>query len=213
MTTPAYLLDVDHLVYGTPNLDDGVAEIEKLTGVRASPGGSHPGRGTRNALIALGPRSYLEIMGPDPDQPAQSGPRVFGIDDLKGSKLVAWYLKGRDLPRLRAEAVAQGVPLGDVKSGSRRRPDGVELSWHFTDPWVRVGDGVVPLFIDWGASLHPASGAVGGVSLVALRAEHPRPEAIRQMLQNLAVDLPLNRGETVELIATLETPHGRVEVR
>ena len=213
MTTPAFILNVDHLVYATPNLDDGVAEIERLTGVRASPGGSHPGRGTRNALIALGPRTYLEIMGPDPGQPAPSEPRVFGIDQLKRSRLVAWYLRGTDLPRLRAEAVAKGVPLGEVRSGSRRRLDGVELSWQFTDPRVRVGDGVVPLFIDWGASQHPASGAVGGVSLVALRAEHPDPKFVRHMLQRLEIDLQLKRNDTVALIATLDTPKGRVELR
>ena len=36
---------VDHLVYATPDLDSGVEEIEKLLGVRATPGGQHPGRG------------------------------------------------------------------------------------------------------------------------------------------------------------------------
>ena len=41
------------------------------------------------------------------------------------------------------------MPLGEVKSGNRRRPDGVQLSWQFTDPWVLVADGIVPLFIDW----------------------------------------------------------------
>jgi hypothetical protein len=52
---------VDHLVYATPDLDRGIDEIEKLLGVRASPGGQHQGRGTRNALVALGPTAYLEI--------------------------------------------------------------------------------------------------------------------------------------------------------
>lgn len=51
---------IDHLVYATPDLDRGIAEIEKLVGVRATLGGKHPGRGTRNAFIALGPNSFLE---------------------------------------------------------------------------------------------------------------------------------------------------------
>jgi len=59
---------VDHLVYATPDLERGIAEIKRLVGVRATPGGKHPGRGTRNAFIALGPNSFLEIVAPDPDQ-------------------------------------------------------------------------------------------------------------------------------------------------
>lgn len=204
---------VDHLVYATLDLDRGIEEIEKLLGVRATPGGPHPGRGTRNALIALGPTSYLEIIGPDPQQPQPQQPRHFGIDKLQRSKLVTWFVKASDLIQSRNEAVSSGVPYGEVVAGSRRRPDGAELSWHFTDASVLVGDGLVPLLIDWGQSSHPASTAAQGVSLVAMQAEHPNPESIRKMLRGVEVDLEVRAGSNAELIATIECPRGRVQLR
>src|SRR5262245_37287646 len=84
---PALLRTVDHLVYATPDLAVGIRRIETLLGVQATPGGQHPGEGTRNALVALGPTSYLEIIGPDSEQPTPAGPRKFGIDDLKEPRL------------------------------------------------------------------------------------------------------------------------------
>jgi hypothetical protein len=109
---------VDHLVYATPDLARGVDDLERLLGVRATPGGQHPGLGTRNALIALGPDSYIEIVAPDPEQPAPSTPRWFGIDDLEHSKLVTWAAKGTDLEQLRATAVRNGI----TRRGRARRP-------------------------------------------------------------------------------------------
>ncbi|MFL5269824.1 MAG: VOC family protein [Stellaceae bacterium] len=123
-------LRVDHLVYVTPDLNQGIDEIESLTGIRASPGGPHPGRGTRNALVALGPTSYLKIMAPDPEQPEPSEPRPFGMDLRdKVPRLAGWFIKGRNLQQMRERAVRNGVPLGEIKSGNRQRPDGVQLSW------------------------------------------------------------------------------------
>ena len=204
---------VDHLVYATPDLNRGVAEIEKLLGVRASFGGQHPGRGTRNALVALGPTTYLEILAPDPEQPSPKEPRPFGLDGLKESKLVAWFVSGHDLERLRDRAIRKGVLLGEVKSGSRRRPDGVQLSWTFTDPWAPVADGVVPFFIDWANSPHPARTATKGATLINLRAEHPDVRIVRGMLRRLELDLQVKRGQSPALIAVIEGLRGRVELR
>jgi hypothetical protein len=207
------LSSVDHLVYATPDLQLGIETIEKLFGVRATPGGQHPGRGTRNALVSLGPGVYLEIIGPDPEQSAPPQPRPFGIDDLKQSRLVTWAAKGRNLESFANEAGRSGVQLGQVIDGSRRRTDGVMLSWRYTDPRTVVSDGVVPFFIDWGQTPHPSSAAAPGASLVGLRAEHPDPERVQKALSRLGLDLPVQRGPRPALIATVNSPRGRVELR
>ena len=63
----------------------------------------------------------------------------------------------RGEPRIFAkEAAHAGVKLGEVIDGSRQRADGVVLSWRFTDPRTVAFDGLIPFFIDWGKTPHPA---------------------------------------------------------
>jgi len=207
------LSSVDHLVYATPELQLGIERIEKALGLRATPGGQHLGRGTRNALVSLGPGTYLEIIGPDPEQPSPAQPRPFGIDDLNEPRLVTWAAKGRNLERFASDARRDGVKLGEVMPGSRRRADGVVLSWRYTDPRTVVADGVVPFFIDWGQTPHPASTATPGASLIGLRAEHPDPEPVQKALSRLGLDIRVQRGPRAALIATVSSPRGRVELR
>jgi hypothetical protein len=204
---------VDHLVYAVPDLDAGVVDLERRLGVRAAPGGQHPGRGTRNALISLGPDSYLEILGPDSTQPAPPQGRWFGVDPATPARLAGWAAKGTDLARVAAAALQRGVPLGAVKPGARQRPDGVILRWTLTDPGVSSAVSLIPFFIDWADSPHPAATAPRGPVLVSLRAEHPRPELAREPLAALGIDLPVERAPRPALVATLRTVSGTVELR
>jgi glyoxalase-like protein len=206
------LSQVDHIIYATPDLDRGIAEIEKLTGVRAKFGGQHPGRGTRNALVALGRTSYMEIIAPDPDQPEPMEFRSFGVSELKQSKLVSWAAKGTDLTQFVDEVKREGIEFGPVTPGSRKRPDGVMLSWTSaavnTDPKTDL----IPFFIDWGKSPHPADSAPAGLTLIELRAEHPEPERVQRVLNGLGLDLVVRKGPKPALIAVIKGPHGTVEI-
>jgi hypothetical protein len=207
------LIKIDHLVFATPDLAAGVEQVERLLGVRAVPGGQHPGAGTRNALIGLGDETYLEIIGPDPDQPNPDRPRRFGIDELKAPRLITWATKGSDLDAIVASAKTHGVDLGQVQSGSRRRPDGLLLSWRLTVSPALNSDGIVPFFIDWGETPHPAANLPKGCVLVALRAEHPDAVSVRGRLSILDLSLVVAPGPVPALIATINTPHGKVELR
>ena len=204
---------IDHLVYATPDLQLGIDAIEKQLGVKATAGGQHPGLGTRNALVALGPTSYLEIIGPDPEQPKPSGPRRFGIDDLKAPRIVRWVVKSNELPAVAEKAAKSGVTLGPIASGSRRRPDGVVLAWRYTDPAVVVADGLVPFFIDWGSSPHPALTAAKGATLTQLRAEHPDAPRVQKLLDALGLDLKVSQASAPAIIATIDSGRGHVELR
>ena len=201
-------------MYATPDVDSTVAHLEKLLGVRAAAGGQHLGHGTRNALLSLGPATYLEIIGPDPAQPDPPRPRFFGIDDLDEPRLVAWVGKADDLDGRVMRARKKGVELGEVRAGSRKKPDGTEVAWRATDAHATIADGIVPFFIAWTPeSPHPATTSPTGCTLIALRAEHPDVEKTRRALDAVGVSLPVTAGERAALIATLETPYGPVELR
>jgi hypothetical protein len=213
MMTRSIIDHVDHLVYATPDVDATCADLERRLGVRASAGGQHIGRGTRNALIAVGPARYLEIIGPDPAQPAPHTPLWFGIDDLTAPRLVTWAAGATNLPELVRGAAIRGLQLGHVTDGMRERADGVVLRWHVTDPAAYFADGVVPFFIDWGTSPHPASTAVAGPTLVDLRGEHPNPQRMRELLSAVDLELTVTASAQPSLVATFEARAGLIELR
>ena len=70
---------IDHIVCVPRRLAQVVAWFAGLTGAQPARGGSHEGMGTAN-FIGLVAGAYLEIIGPDPDQPQLVGGRWFGID-------------------------------------------------------------------------------------------------------------------------------------
>jgi hypothetical protein len=200
-------------VYGAPVLEPAVVDLERRLGVRATPGGRHPDEGTWNAIIPLGPAVYLEIVAPDPNQPAPSRPRWFGIDTLLNPRLVTWAAKSSGLEELVVAARGAGLALGPVRSGSRRRPDGTVLTWRLTDPATLVADGIVPFFIEWGATPHPAGAGPYQARLTGLRAEHPDGDRIAAQLLQLGVGWEIRLAPEPALIAMLETPRGPVELR
>ena len=204
---------LDHLVYATPDLESTIGDLETSLGVRAAYGGRHPGRGTRNALIALSEFSYLEIVGPDDTQRDIVRPRWLGVDALIGPRMVTWAAKSSDIESVLVAAAGAGVALGRVTSGSRQTPDGATLTWRLSDPAAMVEDGLVPFFIDWGTSAHPASSAPRGPTLLTLRAEHPEPDRVERALRALGVELPVTRALQTALVALLRTSRGDVELR
>ena len=118
----AMLRFVDHLVYSTPDLDEGIHLVEQLFGTDVTPGGRHENWGTRNALVSLGEASYLEIIGPDPQRSIRQTPRLFNIDRVDRPRLVTWAAKGSNLTDIVASARSAGIDRGDVSHGNRLLP-------------------------------------------------------------------------------------------
>jgi hypothetical protein len=204
---------VDHLVYAVPDLAKGTSRVADLCGVAPAAGGSHPGWGTANALLSLGPRCYLEIIGPDPAQPDFEGPRPFGVTLDSQPRLCTWAANGTGLERLHELALPGGDHIGQAFPASRESKTGGILNWILTDPTRPIADGLVPFFIDWGETPHPAKTAPQGVTLIDFHLEHPRPEPVQEALRVLALDLRVFGAASPALVATLQGPQGTVILR
>lgn len=202
---------LDHLVYATPDLEATCRDLEILLGVHASPGGQHPGRGTHNALISIGPNAYLEIIGPDPLQP-KTRAVWFGIDQLIAPKLITWAVRISGLEFFVKE-ISPNAKVGAVRSGARKTPDGATLSWQLTEPQLVHGVGLVPFLIEWNSRQHPAATAISGPKLVQLRIEHPEPELIREQLSFLRLEVAIEQGSSPALVAVFQGANDLIELR
>jgi hypothetical protein len=193
---------LDHIILGVSDLDHGIDYIAKGIGVRPVLGGVHPGRGTRNALLALGGQRYLEVMAPDPKQPADSEKR--GLRKLTEPRILGWASHLGSAQAIADRLKQAGLAFNGPTPGSRKRPDGRVLNWKT----IELKDdfsGLLPFFIEWApGSPHPSSDAPQGVRLTRFIAYTPRNEDLVRLTGKIELDLPINKdGDKTQLRATL----------
>jgi glyoxalase-like protein/carboxypeptidase family protein len=201
---------IDHVILGVNDLQKGIEEFERRTGVKAVFGGTHPGRGTQNALASLGGSHYLEILAPNP----ADGGSTEWIGELRGlDKLTpaGWAAKGEDLPALQKKLKDQGMGTEEVRPGARNRPDGTRLAWktlNFSPP----AHALLPFFIEWDpASAHPSTTSPEGCRLTGFTLEDPAPDALRKPLQAAGVGVEVREGSSSHIRISLACPKGNVE--
>jgi hypothetical protein len=200
--------NLDHILLGVSDLDHGIAWVEKRTGVRAMFGGVHPGRGTRNALLSLGPRCYLEIIAPDPKQPL--GDIAKNLAELREPTVFNWAVHTDDIAAAARNAVAAGFAIDGPADGSRTRPDGKVLRWKA----CRLKDdrgGLLPFFIEWARdSVHPAADAPGGCVLKQFSLESPSPAELEKLCKGLGLEVNVERADKPALRAMIASRKGEV---
>lgn len=185
-------------------LRQGMEYVQDLLGAKMQLGGRHELMGTHNALLRLGPMTYLEVISIDPEAPRPTRPRWFGLDDPAmrlrlslGPRLITWVARTNDLHSLVTEYSSFGSVL-EMERGDFR--------WKMAlDDKGRLNhNGVVPIPIQWLPSnqesnlIHPCE-----------RLEDKRIKFVSLTLRspNAVPDLPdfgIEQGP-LELTATLET--------
>ena len=198
---------LDHITVVAPNLEVGSAWVETALGTAPGPGRSHPGMGTHNLLLALGPNVYLEVISPDPSAAPAGRPRWFGLDHvLPGSqpRLAAWVASTDDI-----ESAA--VPeLGDVETMRRD-----VHTWQMAvkaDGSVPL-DGAGPLLIQRTPGSNPiAAMPQHGLLLQRLRIRHPDPAQVLALFARIGLaaqpEITVTPGSECSLVAEIQTPSG-----
>lgn len=206
---------LDHLLLGCSDLDQGIAFVEKHTGVRPAVGGVHPGRGTRNALLALGPSRYLEVIAPDPaqtDVPKVRAELPAMLKQLTTPTLVDWAVHTTDIAAVASRCRQAGIAFQGPIAGSRARPDGKMLHWQT----LNLGDdhdGLIPFFIQWGTdTVHPSVDAPAGCDLKNFAVVTPESAALSLEFQKLGIAADVVNGQAAHLRASITGPAGNLNL-
>jgi hypothetical protein len=189
-------MKIDHLVWAVPNLEQGVDYFEQLTGLRAAGGGSHPGRGSRNALLSFGNDQYIELIAPDPAQSVQLTKGQFsGIYSMQAPALYTFAVKCDDIEALVEKASELGLAFQGPTVFSRQPLDGPLLEWKLGFTEESKFGRYLPFYIDWLDTVHPSKAAPTGIELVDFQVVHPNSSELRAIYEKLDIEVPVVRGD------------------
>ena len=204
-------LTLDHVLVGIADLDEGIRLLTALTGVAPARGGQHPGRGTQNALLSLGERTYLELIAPVEGSPLQ-GPMQL-LAQLHQLTPIGWAVGTRHLESTIGRLQAAGLHVGAPQPGSRERPDGRCLQWRTAQ--LEIAGDLKPFLIEWSATtVHPATDSPSGCAFESLAILGPEAETagLGLLATELGTGVSLQHDATPRLRLTLRCPTGLVSI-
>lgn len=210
---------MDHVSYACES--DGLAataqRISSALGVDAVRGGVHPRFGTRNMIIPLTDRHYVEVVEVL-DHPA-SDKAPFGqavrARSAAGGGWMGWCVAVDDLAPFEDRLGRSAVP------GNRKFPDGQELVWQQIGIKGLIADPQVPYMLKWEGdpALHPSLARPSTARLASLtiagsaeRVTEWLGEPVEQPLDDVQVDWVAPRGTPGIMSVTFETVNGSVTI-
>ncbi|MCC6533399.1 MAG: VOC family protein [Burkholderiales bacterium] len=125
---------IDHVMICVPDLEQAIAQYQDL-GFNIHHGGSHPGKGTHNA-IAFNQDDYVELLAiRDRDECERAGQSSRSHDGglarfIGAGGGIRYIIVQSDALEGDVAAMrARGVDVSEVADGARRTPAGLELRW------------------------------------------------------------------------------------
>lgn len=211
---------LDHVSYavGPDGMDATVRRIVDALGVERVKGGIHPRFGTRNAIIPLAKRQYLEIVEvldhPSADK-APFGQAVRNRSQVGGGWM-GWCVSVDDLSRFEERLGRKSVP------GNRKFPDGNELTWQQIGIKGLIADPQVPYLLRWDEGtedIHPSQAYPPQAELTKLSIAGS-PERVTDWLncpdadpfEDVDVDWIAPSGTPGIMSVTFRSPNGEVTI-
>ena len=212
-------MHLDHLSFAArpEGLEATTDALAELLGAPFHDGGAHPRFGTRNMILPLTNRQYLEVVEvldhPAADK-AAFGQVVRQRSDAGGGWM-AWCVSVDDMTEVERRIGRHAVP------GNRRRPDGFNLEWRQIGTSGMKADPQLPYVTCWDIdpSEHPSQMAPSQISLVAVemagspaRLSDWLGEPAVDALEEISVDWVAPHGLPGIMSVTFSTPAGEVRI-
>jgi hypothetical protein len=138
-------MELDHVLLAVPDLRAGAREMQARHGLVAVDGGRHPGWGTANRIVPLGP-AYLELVAVVDAAEAAETPFGSWVAGVRPGTVrpFGWAVRTDEL-----DAVARRLGL-TVAAGSRAARDGRLVRWRLAGIEQAAAEPSLPFFIEWG---------------------------------------------------------------
>lgn len=194
--------ELDHIILGTSDMEQSLAEFEEMTGMKPVMVVSMNGVGTKSARVAFQDATFLEIIGPDPKQ---TGSRLLGdkLSTIPSGKMVPLHYAIRSKKAQNTSWEDLGVEVDKVSMIARDK--GLLWKWDMHILEGHNEGGIFPYVVDWGEA-HHASGKlpiVGSLDKVVVRTTE---ESVQTLLEGID---GVNVGEGSNLLEfTFTSPKG-----
>ncbi len=205
---------IDHIVYVVSDLKEAINEFEQKFGVRPIFGGYHKTFGTKNALINLKDKMYLELLAADDSNTDIAAPRWMGIDFLTKNQITRWALKSDSLETDAAILKKYNTEMGEIRNGSRNAADGTLLQWELSMPLESPEVEVVPFLLDWSKTEKHPSELMPNMDceLLELYATHPKPDTFISVFKSLGFAFDIKHSKEIAIKTVIKCPNGIVEL-
>jgi hypothetical protein len=209
---------LDHLSYAAEpdGLDATASRLAAKLGMEFFDGGIHPRFGTRNRVLPISDRHYVEVVDVLDHPAADKVPfgQAVKARTAAGGGWMGWVVAVDDLAPIERRLGRPAVP------GNRKRPDGFELRWQQIGVNGLINDPQLPFFVCWESdpAEHPSQPG-NGVQLVKLemagdplRVAEWLGEPADHPLDDVGVEWMAPHGQPGILAAHFTTADGLVRI-